>query len=214
LFQTAVILQPADYLAKQSRMAVLKFRVYLEEDETIYRDVVILHKQYFNDLHLIILKSFEFDQQHAATFFRSNDQWARGREISLAVYDKPYKVDPLLMNEVTIGSEIKDTNQKFIYEYDFQKHWIFLIELIHVSKEENPKIIYPSISRTEGIGPQQYGTKSLLGNKFADIEEKYDLSEAADGFGEEGDEEDNGSDDADADDDVVDTQDEYGQDEY
>jgi hypothetical protein len=167
-------------------MAVLKFRVYLEEDETIYRDVVILHKQYFSDLHLIILKSFEFDQQHAATFFRSNDQWARGREISLAVYDKPYKVDPLLMNEVTIGSEIKDTNQKFIYEYDFQKHWIFLIELIHVSKEENPKITYPSISRTEGIGPQQYGTKSLLGNKFADIEEKYDLTETAEGFGREG----------------------------
>ena len=197
MFQTAVILQPADYLAKQSRMAVLKFRVYLEEDETIYRDVVILHKQYFNDLHLIILKSFEFDQQHAATFFRSNDQWARGREISLAVYDKPYKVDPLLMNEVTIGSEIKDTNQKFIYEYDFQKHWIFLIELIHVSKEENPKITYPSISRTEGIGPQQYGTKSLLGNKFADIEEKYDLTEAAEGFGREG-EEDGESDDADS----------------
>jgi hypothetical protein len=192
LFQTAVILLSADYFAKQSRMAVLKFRVYLEEDETIYRDVVILHKQYFNDLHLIILKSFEFDQQHAATFYRSNDQWARGREISLAVYDKPYKVDPLLMNEVTIGSEIKDTNQKFIYEYDFQKHWIFLIELIHVSKEENSKITYPSISRTEGIGPQQYGTKSLLGNKFADIEEKYDLTEAAEGFGREG------SDDADS----------------
>ncbi|MEY2639012.1 MAG: hypothetical protein RIR90_494, partial [Bacteroidota bacterium] len=38
------------------------------------------------------------------------------------------------------------------------------------------------------IGPQQYGTKSLLGDRFADIEEKYDLSEAADGFGEEGEE--------------------------
>jgi hypothetical protein len=32
----------------------------------------------------------------------------------------------------------------------------------------------------------QYGTKGLLGKTFADIEEKYDLSEAADGFGEEG----------------------------
>ena len=167
-------------------MAVLKFRVYLEEDETIYRDIVILHKHFFYDLHLCILQSFEFDQQHAATFYRSNDQWARGREISLAQYDKPYKVEPLPMKEVTIGSEIKDTNQKFIYEYDFQKHWFFLIELIHVSKEENPKLTYPALSRSEGIGPQQYGTKSLLGNKFADIEEKYDLTETAEGFGREG----------------------------
>jgi hypothetical protein len=34
----------------------------------------------------------------------------------------------------------------------------------------------------------QYGSKGLLGKKFADIEEKYDLSEATDGFGEEGEE--------------------------
>ena len=37
---------------------------------------------------------------------------------------------------------------------------------------------YPIISRTEGVGPMQYGSKGLLGKNFADIEEKYDLSEA------------------------------------
>ena len=92
------------------------------------------------------------------------------------------------MSETTIGSEIRDTNQRFIYVYDFAKNWTFLVELINVSKEESSKITYPAVSRTEGIGPQQYGTKSLLGDKFADIEEKYDLSEAAEGFGEEGEE--------------------------
>lgn len=75
-----------------------------------------------------------------------------------------------------------------MYEYDFNKHWIFLIELINVSKEINTRLTYPAITRTEGIGPQQYGTKSLLGNKFADIEEKYDLSRNAEGFGSEGEE--------------------------
>ena len=90
------------------------------------------------------------------------------------------------MAEVGLGSEIKDTNQKFVYEYDFVKHWVFLVELINVSKEENSKMVYPAVSRSEGIGPPQYGTKSLLGDKFADIEEKYDLSEAAEGFGTEG----------------------------
>jgi hypothetical protein len=169
-------------------MAVLKFRVYLEEDDTVYRDIVILHQQSFFEFHLAILKSFEFDQQHAATFYRSNDNWARGREISLARYEKDYRVEPLLMAEVPIGTEIKDTNQKFVYEYDFNKHWIFLVELINVSKDMNNRLTYPAISRTEGIGPQQYGTKSLLGNKFADIEEKYDLSQTADGFGSEGEE--------------------------
>lgn len=167
-------------------MAILKFRIYLEEDDAVYRDIVIKHTQHFQDLHFAILKSYEFDSKHKATFYRSNDNWQRGREISFEHYDKSYKVAPLLMSEVTIGSEIRDTNQKFVYEYDFEKHWLFLVELINVSKEESSKTTYPAITRTEGIGPQQYGTKSLLGDKFADIEEKYDLADAADGFGTEG----------------------------
>lgn len=174
-------------------MAVLKFRVYLEEDDAVYRDIVIKHTQHFHDLHLAILKSYEFDSKHQATFYRSNDNWQRGREISLETYDKAYPVAPLMMSETSIGSEIRDTNQKFIYVYDFAKNWTFLVELINVSKEESSKLTYPSVSRVEGIGPQQYGTKSLLGDKFADIEEKYDLTEATDGFGEEGDDADTDS---------------------
>jgi len=163
-------------------MAILKFRVYLEEDDSVYRDIVIRHTQKFFDLHEILLRSFEFDNKHKATFYRSNDHWQQGREISLEVYENEYKVPPLLMKETALGTEIRDTNQKFVYRYDFNKSWMFLIELINVSKEENPKISYPAIVRTEGIGPSQYGTKSLLGDKFADVEEKYDLSQGAEGF--------------------------------
>ncbi|BAV08049.1 pRiA4b ORF-3-like protein [Filimonas lacunae] len=175
-------------------MAVLKFRAYYEEDDAIYRDIVIKHTQTFLDLHLAILKSYEFDSKHKATFYRSNDHWERGREISVDKYDKEYRAQPLLMAETTIGSEIRDPNQKFVYVYDFDKNWTFLVELINVTKEESSKITYPSVSRLEGIGPQQYGTRSLLGSKFVEIEEKYDLTKGSEGFGEEG-EESNGSDD-------------------
>jgi hypothetical protein len=165
-------------------MAILKFRVYFEEDESVYRDVVIRHSQTFKELHDVILKSYEFDSKHQATFFRSNDHWLRGREISLEKYDKEYKAPPLIMGETTIGSEIKDPNQRFTYLYDFNRNWNFLVELISVSKEENPKISYPAVARTEGIAPSQYGTKGLLGEKFADIEEKYDLTQVGEGFAE------------------------------
>ena len=167
-------------------MAVLKFRAYYEEDDSVYRDIVIKHTQNFADLHGAILKAFEFDSKHKATFYRSNDTWQRGREITLEKYDKAYLAEPLLMVETPIGSEIKNPNQKFVYTYDFVKGWSFLIELINVTKEENAKTVYPSIIRVEGIGPAQYGTKSLLGDKFVDIEEKYDLSAGAEGFGSEG----------------------------
>lgn len=168
-------------------MAVLKFRAFYEEEDSIYRDIAVKHTNMFTDLHFQILKSFEFDNKHNATFYRSNDKWQRGREISFAVYEKDYVALPLLMHEVTIGSEIKDTNQRFIFEYDFEKKWTFLVELINISKEEDPRLFYPATTRVEGIGPQQYGTKSILGDRFADIEEKYDLKETLDGFNVEGD---------------------------
>jgi hypothetical protein len=184
-------------------MAFLKFRIYWEEDDAIYRDVVVKHTQNFTELNDIILKAFEFDQKHDATFFRSNDIWKRGREISKAVYEKEYIAPPLLMEETTIGSEIIDTNQHFIFLYDFVKSWTFLIELIQVIKnaEADMSLEYPIISRIEGVGPMQYGTKGLLGKTFADIEEKYDLSEAKEGFGEEGEDAEEGDHDKDDNDD-------------
>lgn len=160
-------------------MAVLKFRIYLEEDDSVYRDVVVRHTQPFLQLHYGILKAYEFDNKHHATFYRSNDSWQHGREISLQKYDKAYKVDPLLMESTTIGSEIRDPNQKFVYVYDFVKNWTFLVELINVSKEENGRTEFPALVKTEGIGPSQYGTRGLVADKLAEVEEKYDLRKDA-----------------------------------
>jgi Plasmid pRiA4b ORF-3-like protein len=173
-------------------MAVLKFRVYWEDDDSVYRDVAIKQNQNFLQLHQVILKAFEFDNKHQATFYRSNDHWQRGREISVEKYNKQYKVEPLLMAGTTIATEIKDPNQKFIYQYDFVKNWTFLVELINVSKEENGKLDYPALIKSEGIAPSQYGTKGLVGDKLAEVEMKYDLGKSVEGFGvvgEQGEEE-------------------------
>lgn len=170
-------------------MPILKFRVYWEDDESVYRDVVIKHTQTFFDLHKALLKCFEFDNKHSATFYRSNDNWQRGKEITLEKYDKQYKVEPLIMQEASVGSEIRDPNQKFIYVYDFHKNWTFKVELINVLKEEDRKLTYPACIRNEGIGPSQYGTKGLVSEKLAEIEEKYDINSVIlpEGFNEEGD---------------------------
>jgi hypothetical protein len=171
-------------------MPVLKFRVYWEEDETVYRDIVITPTQFFQDLHRAILVAYEFDSKHKASFYRSNDNWQRGREILLELDDRPRPVEPLLMADTTIGSTIKAPNQKFIYVYDYAKHWTFLVELIEISKEKSSKITYPSVVRSEGIGPSQYGTKGLIDDKLMEVEEKYDLNKEGmyDGYGEEGEE--------------------------
>ena len=190
-------------------MAILRFRIYWEDDDSVYRDILIKHSHTFSDLHHEILRCFEFDNKHKATFYRSNDRWQRGKEITLEKYDKEYVAEPLLMTETTIGSEIKDTNQKFIYVYDFNKNWTFMVELINVNKEENSKISYPACGRSEGIGPSQYGTKGLISEKLAEIEEKYDLNaEALLAMGEEGEEGETAEDAEDADEETDTTEEE------
>lgn len=191
-------------------MAILRFRIYWEEDDSVYRDIVIKHSHTFSDLHHEILRCFEFDNKHKATFYRSNDKWQRGKEITLEKYDKKYVAEPLLMKDTTIGSEIKDTNQKFIYVYDFNKNWTFMVELINVNKEESSKVSYPSCARSEGIGPSQYGTKGLISEKLAEIEEKYDLNaEALLGMGEEGEEGETSADEGDGEEDTTEGEDEF-----
>jgi hypothetical protein len=187
-------------------MAILKFRVYWEDDESTYRDIVIRHNQTFFDLHNAILKSYEFDNKHKATFYKSNDAWQRGREITLEVYDKTYQAPPLIMQEVSLGSQVLDPNQKFIYEYDFNKFWHFMVELINVDREENNKLNYPTCVRIEGIAPSQYGTKGIIDSRLAEMEEKYDLQPEAmkEGYGEEGDADSTESDEESTDDMVAD----------
>lgn len=165
-------------------MAILKFRAFYDDDDSIYRDISIKHTQTFLDLHFAILSAYDFDNKHQATFFRSNDQWQQGREISLDVYDRQYVMAPLIMGETTLASEVKATDQKFLYLYDFKKNWKFRLMMFGVSKETITKTVYPSITRKEGIGPPQYGIRSLLGEKFADIEEKFDIKEIGEGFSE------------------------------
>jgi hypothetical protein len=91
------------------------------------------------------------------------------------------------MVKTPVSALVAVPDQKFIYEYDPEKKWTFLVELIGVSNEVDDMKIYPLCSRKEGMAPSQYklggGTGLLM-----EIEEKYDLGadEMAEGYGNEG----------------------------
>ena len=169
-------------------MPILKFRIAWEEDEGLYRDIVIRPDQTFLQLHEAVLDSFGFDRKHLASFYRSNDHWQRGREILLAPDDEERPVPPLLMAETAIADIVRNPSQKFIYVYDFKKNWTFQVELIGVLREDLSRIEYPACVRKEGLAPSQYGTKGVVRDKMVETEEQFDPEEgkAEEGFGEEG----------------------------
>jgi len=87
-------------------MAILRFRIYWEEDESVYRDVAVKHTQNFLDLHDVILKSFEFDNKHKATFYRSNDGWQFGGKLALKNMKLNRPIKNLYTNTTLINTGI------------------------------------------------------------------------------------------------------------
>lgn len=178
-------------------MPVLRFRVYLEEDDQIYRDIELRTGQTFMEFHKAIMHAYEFDGKHAASFFESNDRWLiAGREISSEVLVNKKDAPALSMMRTPVSALVSTPEQKFLYHYDPQKKWSFLVELIGVAKEEDAKRSYPFVLRKEGVAPAQYGIKGISRDKLMEIEEKYDLGseEMAEGYGSEGGDDSSGSD--------------------
>ena len=144
-------------------MAVYRFRVYLEENEDIYRDIDIKSSQTFEQFHTIIQESFKFDNKHSASFFVSDDYWRKGQEITYKKEDLPLdneeirkKVEPKkLMSDVKIAKFIEQPHQHFVYVFDQNVQWSFLIEMLKIT-DENPEIIYPTCIKSVGTSPKQY----------------------------------------------------------
>ncbi|RYE23901.1 MAG: hypothetical protein EOP51_09085 [Sphingobacteriales bacterium] len=170
-------------------MPVLRFRIYWEDDDQTYRDIEIRNGQSFLEFHQAILKAFEFDGKHPGSFFESDERWQRsGRELSSEVLVNKKDAPALSMVRTPVSALIAMPDQKFLYQYDPVKKWSFLVELIGVNKEEDPKRTYPFMLRKEGVAPAQYGIKGVNPDKLMEVEEKYDLGadEMAEGFGSEG----------------------------
>ncbi len=167
-------------------MPLLRFRAYWEEDDQVYRDIEIKPNQTFLDLHKAIIQAYEFDGKHPASFWESDDKWERGRELNSEVLVNKRDAPALSMSRTPVSALTSTPDHKFVYEYDPKKKWLFHVELIGVSTEEDPKVTYPHVFRKEGVGPAQYGVKGVNLDKLLEVEEKYDLSADAEGFTSEG----------------------------
>lgn len=144
-------------------MAAYRFKVCLEDNEDIFRDIDIKAAQTFEQFHTIIQEAFKFDAKHAASFFVSDDYWRKGQEITLRKEDLPLdedeirkKVDPKkLMAETKIAKYIEQPHQRFVYVFDPEVQWSFLIEMIKIV-DDNSKLTYPAVIKSIGTAPKQY----------------------------------------------------------
>jgi hypothetical protein len=144
-------------------MAVYRFRVCLEDNEDVYRDIDIKASQTFEMFHEAIQEAFKFDKKHAASFFTSDDYWRKGEEVTLNKEDlvlteedkRSNITKKYLMKETKVAKFISQPHQRFVYVFDPNVQWSFLIEMLKIVNED-VKLNYPACIRTAGIAPKQY----------------------------------------------------------
>ena len=166
-------------------MAVYKFRVTFEDHEDVSRDLEIKSTQSFEELHSAILNCIGFDNKENASFYMSDDNWKKGREISLTEKVNGEAKLPL-MKKSRLCDFISDPHQKIYYIYDFTKEWTFHVELLKIIVGEDVGLMYPRCVKITGEAPKQHETAPKVVPVPEDFnEEEVYVEESADGESEE-----------------------------
>ncbi|MBI1221303.1 MAG: hypothetical protein GC180_01760 [Bacteroidetes bacterium] len=135
-------------------MALYRFKLCFEDDEEVVRVIEMKSSQTLEDLHFAILKSVEFDSKHNALLYISDDYWKKHDKYIM--HSEPGMEEVSLFSAKKLSSLINDPHQKLLYIYDLSEQWVFHIELVGISMNEDPKKEYPNLVRSENKAPKQY----------------------------------------------------------
>ncbi|MEN9943768.1 MAG: hypothetical protein RLZZ91_1769 [Bacteroidota bacterium] len=172
---------------KNSGVNLFKFRVIMDTEQDVFRDIEIETESNFDSLHKAVLDAFDFEQGEMASFYLSDEEWSKGLEISLMDMGGVDE-DSLSMSTTILSDMVMKPGDKILYVYDFMRMWIFYIELIEVKKDK-PSTIYPRVALAFGDAPSQDSKEfqdmfeaDVVGGGAVDID---DVDDEEDEFGED-----------------------------
>lgn len=132
---------------------IYKFRVILDAEEDIFRDIAIEKEANLEDFHNAIVNAFGFDGSEMAAFYTCDDDWTQDEEIPLFdTGDVPGEMS--IMNNFTLEDILHQEQTKIIYVYDFFNMWTFLVELAAIEEKEEGES-YPILLFSHGQLPTE-----------------------------------------------------------
>ena len=172
---------------KNSGVNLFKFRVIMDTEQDVFRDIEIETESNFDSLHKAVLDAFDFEQGEMASFYLSDEEWSKGLEISLMDMGGVDE-DSLSMSTTILSDMVMKPGDKILYVYDFMRMWIFYIELMEV-KTDKPSTIYPRVALAFGDAPSQDSKEfqdmfeaDVVGGGASDLD---DVDDEEDEFGED-----------------------------
>lgn len=150
-------------------MAIYRFRVSFEDHDDIIREVDMLPKHTFLDLHHLIQQNLGYDSEASSSFYFSNDQWRKGEEIAYLPSEDKITNKVILMDDARLNKHINDPHQKFYYTYNFSRPVDFHVQLIKILKEEEGKT-YPLVSKSIGLPPKPINQADFANIDVSDLD--------------------------------------------
>lgn len=154
---------------------VYKFRVILDAEEDVFRDIAILDNDTLEDLHNAIFNAFGFDGMEVASFYTCDATWNQDEEIPM--FDTGDVIgEQKTMSDYQLSEILDAENTKIIYVYDFINMWTFLVELASIEALEIGTI-YPNLLFSHGEMPEDAGEKNFEADNnddYAEFEDDYD----------------------------------------
>jgi hypothetical protein len=148
-------------------MAVYRFRVFIEDNHEIYRDIEILGRHDFADLHRSIVTGFNFVGGQPAEYVTSDSTWYEGEDV--VALDADLNGKP-----ARIVSHINDPHQRFLCVTISFKQVGLALELLKILPEvEN--VFYPRVVKTHGDAP--FYTQPPVKPISSDVEDDEDEKE-------------------------------------
>lgn len=149
---------------------IFLFRIISDEDPDFYRDLVAEGSDTFLEFHNTLQKDLGYDPTQLASFFITNKQWEKQKEITLIDMMQEPGLSCQTMDEVTLEECITELNQRMIYLYDFFSDRAYFIELIEMSDEVSSRDT-PFIGHRQGDPPAQLALEDLFTDETPEPEE-------------------------------------------
>ncbi|SFB92041.1 pRiA4b ORF-3-like protein [Parapedobacter composti] len=167
-------------------MAIYRFRISFEDYDDVIREIDVLPKQTFLDLHNALHAATGYNPEVPSSFYVSNDRWKKGDEIAYMPDKQKLERGVALMEQSRLSKFIDDPHQKFYYVYNFDRPFDFHVQLVKILKEEEGKE-YPALFKSVGQVPKLPGTPIVPTESAAKKEgDEYDfLQETEYGINEE-----------------------------
>ncbi len=104
------------------------------------------------DLHDLIQKAFEFDDDHLYAFYMDGKPFS-----NQSCYHAPFTEETPSVKDTALGELQLYVGMGFLYLFDFGDEWHFSIQVLRM--EESDKLDFkPQIESVKGDSPEQYGS--------------------------------------------------------